>query len=190
MGFKFEKPQKARKEAKAAEEAQLTDHQKSYRDREKREEKRFQMAVDSGFWICFCFHDAEERGRSSRLRLSPTTTTFGAAPTTSCACSATPTTSKASSGSMPWRSTATCTWTGRRSLRPLGPKANLTRIGKSRRLRDAFLFPKTRGGRHVRSYSPRSGKHRQPSALRVQSRSRQLFRPLLLLRGNPGPARS
>ena len=58
MGFKFEKPQKARKEAKAAEEAQLTDHQKSYRDREKREEKRFQMAVDSGFWICLCFHDA------------------------------------------------------------------------------------------------------------------------------------
>lgn len=184
MGFKFEKPQKARNEAKAAEEAQLTDHQKSYRDREKREEKRFQMAVDSGFWICFCFHDADERRRfadlvkadaegwtfgdvirpvfeeriglqnkrqfkpkepkgtprpmpysrrSSRLRLSPTTTTFGAAPTTSCACSATPTTSKASSGSMPWRSTATCTWTGRRSLRPLRPKANLTRIGKSRR---------------------------------------------------------
>lgn len=67
MGFKFEKPQKARKEAKAAEEAQLTDHQKSYRDREKREEKRFQMAVDSGFWICFCFHDAEERGRFADL---------------------------------------------------------------------------------------------------------------------------
>jgi len=67
MGFKFEKPQKARKEAKAAEEAQLTDHQKSYRDREKREEKRFQMVVDSGFWICFCFHDAEERGRFADL---------------------------------------------------------------------------------------------------------------------------
>ena len=67
MGFKFEKPQKARREARAAEEAQLTDHQKSYRDREKREEKRFQMAVDSGFWICFCFHDAEERGRFADL---------------------------------------------------------------------------------------------------------------------------
>ncbi len=262
MGFSLRKPQKARKEAKAAREAQLTDHQKSYRDREKREEKRFQMAVDSGFWICFCFHDAEERGRfadlvkadaegwtfgdvirpvfeeriglqnkrqfkpkeqkgtpmpnpldsvettdslegdsfaeadarsrrSSRLRLSPTTTTFGAAPTTSCACSATSTTSKASSGSMPWRSTATCTWTGRRSLRPLRPKANLTRIGKSRRPSGRlFCSRKREEAGMFGSYSPRSGKHRQPSALRVQSRSRQLFRPLLLLRGVPGPARS
>lgn len=51
MGFKFEKPQKAKAEKKAVEAAQLTDHQKEYRDREKREEKRFQMAVDSGFWI-------------------------------------------------------------------------------------------------------------------------------------------
>ncbi|MEF2830186.1 MAG: hypothetical protein U0N58_05480 [Senegalimassilia anaerobia] len=44
MGFKFEKPQKARREARAAEEAQLTDHQKSYRDREKREEERGRFA--------------------------------------------------------------------------------------------------------------------------------------------------
>lgn len=67
MGFKFEKPQKARKERKAAEAAQLTDHQREYRDREKREEKRFQMAVDSGFWICFCFHDEGERARFADL---------------------------------------------------------------------------------------------------------------------------
>lgn len=25
------------------------------------------MAVDSGFWICFCFHDADERGRFADL---------------------------------------------------------------------------------------------------------------------------
>ena len=201
MGFKFEKPQKARKEAKAAEEAQLTDHQKSYRDREKREEKRFQMAVDSGFWICFCFHDAEERGRFADLvKADAEGWTFGdvirpvfeeriglqnkrqfkpkeqkGTPMPNPLDSVETTDSlegdsfaeadailkafeslevkpyydnvwssayyvvcvfrdsKASSGSMPWRSTATCTWTGRRSLRPLRPKANLTRIGKSRR---------------------------------------------------------
>lgn len=63
MGFKFEKPQKARRERKAAEDAQLTDHQRAYRAREKREEDRFKLAVDSGFWICFCFHDADERRR-------------------------------------------------------------------------------------------------------------------------------
>lgn len=67
MGFKFEKPQKARAEKKAAEAAQLTDHQKEYRDREKREEKRFQMAVDSGFWICFCFHDQADRDKFASL---------------------------------------------------------------------------------------------------------------------------
>ena len=32
MGFKFEKPQKAKAEKKAVEAAQLTDHQKEYRD--------------------------------------------------------------------------------------------------------------------------------------------------------------
>lgn len=67
MGFKFEKSQKARKEKKAAEAAQLTDHQREYREREKREEDRFKMAVDSGFWMCFCFHDADERARFAEM---------------------------------------------------------------------------------------------------------------------------
>lgn len=57
MAFKFEKP--GRK--KAADQAVLTDDQKAYRDREKREEERYKLAVDSGFWICFCFHTREER---------------------------------------------------------------------------------------------------------------------------------
>lgn len=63
MAFKFEKP--GRK--KAADQAVLTDGQKAYRDREKQEEERFKLAVDSGFWICFCFHDAEERARFAEI---------------------------------------------------------------------------------------------------------------------------
>lgn len=63
MGFKFEKP--GRK--KAADQAVLTADQKAYRDREKQEEERYKLAVDSRFWICFCFHDAEERAKFVEL---------------------------------------------------------------------------------------------------------------------------
>nr|DAZ40018.1 MAG TPA: hypothetical protein [Caudoviricetes sp.] len=49
------------------------------------------------------------------------TRTYGAAPTTLCACSAIRMTLRASSGSTRLPSTATCTWTARRSL---GPWAN------------------------------------------------------------------
>lgn len=64
MGFKFEKP--AAKKSKT-EAVTLTDHQKAYREREKREEERYKLAVDSRFWICFCFHDAEARAEFAEL---------------------------------------------------------------------------------------------------------------------------
>lgn len=64
MGFKFEKP--AAKKSKT-EAVTLTDHQKAYREREKREEERYNLAVDSRFWICFCFNDAEQRAEFAEL---------------------------------------------------------------------------------------------------------------------------
>lgn len=63
MGFKFEKP--GSKGAK--DQVVLTDHQREYRDREKREEERYKLAVDTGFWICFCFHDDGERSRFAEI---------------------------------------------------------------------------------------------------------------------------
>lgn len=58
MGFEFRK-KPARKKASEP----LTDHQREYREREKREEERFKMAVDTRYWCCFCFHDEDEMRR-------------------------------------------------------------------------------------------------------------------------------
>ena len=64
MGFKFEKPAAKKNKTEAV---TLTDHQKAYREREKREEERYKLAVDSRFWICFCFHDEKERAEFAEL---------------------------------------------------------------------------------------------------------------------------
>ena len=63
MGFEFKKPVKKNK----TEAVTLTDHQREYREREKREEERYNLAVDSRFWICFCFPDEGERDEFAEL---------------------------------------------------------------------------------------------------------------------------
>jgi len=64
MGFKFEKPAAKKNKTEAV---TLTEHQKAYREREKREEERYNLAVDSRFWICFCFNTDAERAEFAEL---------------------------------------------------------------------------------------------------------------------------
>lgn len=64
MGFEFKKPATKKNKTEAV---VLTDHQREYREREKREEERYKLAVDSRFWICFCFYTEKERAEFAEL---------------------------------------------------------------------------------------------------------------------------
>lgn len=58
--FKFDfTPGKTREQKKHEEEARLSEHDRSYRERARQERKRFVNATDTEFWLCFCFTDID-----------------------------------------------------------------------------------------------------------------------------------
>ena len=60
MGFEFKKPEKRRIGEPSSE-------NKEYRDRAKADKARYNLAVDTEFWLCFCFADSSQRDRFAKI---------------------------------------------------------------------------------------------------------------------------
>lgn len=61
MAFDFEKKSKNKQPEKKKPAQNISAEQKSYRERAKVDEKRYRLAVSSGYWLCFSFRTAAAR---------------------------------------------------------------------------------------------------------------------------------
>ncbi|RVU97044.1 hypothetical protein EII22_08915 [Coriobacteriales bacterium OH1046] len=63
MAYSFRKPERRDRMADPS----LTDDQRAFKERERRDRERYELATDGDCTICFCFHDAGERSRFASI---------------------------------------------------------------------------------------------------------------------------